>query len=104
MTLPDKQERALSLRRSGKKLREISTTLRVTVGRAQRLVRRATQMEESATEWTNGLPLAVTQVLRARGIDSRAALTAAIEDGSLRLMPRIGPRRYAIIRAWMAVK
>jgi hypothetical protein len=100
MALTDKQEQALSMKRSGMKLREIGTNLKVGVARAHRLISRATQVEKQR-EWTRGLAPAVAAALLASGVSCFSALKSAADDGSLRRMPGIGPRRYAAILTWL---
>jgi hypothetical protein len=99
----EKQERALSLRRSGKKLREIGSDLQLSVARTQALVARAAR-QETEEQWTDGLPPSVANVVRHRGFRSRMELSAAISNGSLQLMAGIGMRRVQIIAAWLAGK
>jgi hypothetical protein len=100
MELTARQSRALEMRVSGKKLREIGAELDITTSRARQLIARA-QMIQRQSEWAEGLPSRYVAALLARGINSRSMLEAAMADGSLGNLPGIGKKCFATIAAWL---
>lgn len=100
MELTARQLRALEMRISGKKLREIGAELDITTSRARQLIARA-QMLQLQSEWADGLPSRYVTALLACGINNRPCIEAAVADGSLERMPGIGKKCFAVITAWL---
>lgn len=100
MDLTERQMRASSLRREGKKLREIAAELQITTSRARQLIQRARLIEQQSS-WAEGLPSRYVTVLIARGITNRDQLAAAVADGSLARMPGIGSKCHKTITEWL---
>jgi hypothetical protein len=100
MNLTERQLRALEMRSSGKKLREIGAELDITASRARQLIARA-EMLQRQSQWAEGLPSRYVAALLARGICTRSSLEAAVADGSLARMPGIGPKCFETITAWL---
>jgi endonuclease III len=101
MELTARQSRALEMRVSGKKLREIGAELDITTSRARQLIARA-QMIQRQSDWAEGLPSRYVAALLARGINSRSMLEAAMADGSLGNLPGIGKKCFATITVWLS--
>lgn len=100
MKLTERQLLALQMRRSGKKLHEIGLALGISTTRARQLIARAEFIESQAV-WAEGLPSRYVTALVARGLTSRAAVEAAIADGSLARLPGIGKECYATVLEWL---
>lgn len=100
MQLTERQLRALEMRSSGKKLREIGAELNITTSRARQLIARA-ELLQRQSQWADGLPSRYVAALLARGINDRASLESAVADGSLARMPGIGPKCFETITAWL---
>lgn len=100
MQLTERQLRALEMRSSGKKLREIGAELNITTSRARQLIARA-ELLQRQSQWADGLPSRYVAALLARGINDRARLESAVADGSLARMPGIGPKCFETITAWL---
>lgn len=100
MTLTERQLLALQMRRDGKKLHEIGEALGISTTRARQLIERARFIEDQS-DWAEGLPSRYVAALVARGITSRAAVEASVNDGSLARLPGIGKECYATIIEWL---
>lgn len=100
-TLTDRQQRALQLRRDGKKFTEIGRALDVSRWRASRIVERALIIA-GQSEWAGGLQARYVRVLMSQGIKSMAELRSAMESGALKRIPRLGDKSYAAICEWIS--
>lgn len=100
MTLTERQLRALEMRRAGKKLHEIGDALGISTTRARQLIERAKFIEDQSA-WAEGLPSRYVTALVARGLTSRAAVEAAVADGSLARLPGIGKDCFTTVSEWL---
>lgn len=103
MDLTEKQIRALQLRRTGKKLREVAAALAISTGRARQLIERANLIERQSA-WAEGLPSRYLSVLLARGINNRDRLEDAVANGTLARLPGIGPKCHDTIVEWLRIR
>lgn len=100
MILTERQRIALEMRRAGKKLHEIGEALDISTTRARQLIERA-QFIEDQSAWAEGLPSRYVTALVARGLTSRAAVEAAVTEGTLSRLPGIGKDCYTTVIEWL---